>query len=83
VEVALEVEAPTEATVVAATVIRDNQGAPTGAPLIVRLPDGRQMAAAPADDDVVATVGQRDVPGLVGSPVVVEAGAARYRLATG
>jgi acetyl-CoA C-acetyltransferase len=83
VEVALEVDAPTEATVVAATVIRDYQGAATGAPLIVRLPDGRQMAVAPADDDVVTTVGQLDVPGLVGSPVVVEAGAARYRLATG
>jgi acetyl-CoA C-acetyltransferase len=83
VEVALEVDAPTEAVVVAATVIRDYQGNATGAPLIARLPDGRQMAVAPADDEVIDAVGQLDVPGLVGGPLVVEAGAARYRLATG
>ncbi len=83
VATALEVDAPTPATVVAATVIRDNEGAPTGAPLIAQLPDGRHMALAAADDEVVAAVGALDVPGLVGSPVVVQAGAARYRLATG
>jgi acetyl-CoA C-acetyltransferase len=83
VEVALEVDTPTAAVVVAATVIRDSQGDATGAPLIVRLPDNRQMAVAPAHDDVVAAMGHLDVPGLVGSPVVVEAGAPRYRLATG
>jgi acetyl-CoA C-acetyltransferase len=83
VEVALEVDTPIEAVVVAATVIRDYQGNATGAPLIVRVPDNRQMAVAAADDDVVAAVGHLDVPGLVGSPVVVEAGAPRYRLATG
>ena len=73
-EVALEVDEPTRATVVAATVIRDDQGAPTGAPLLARLPDGRHMALAPADDEVTGAVGQTDVPGLVGSPIVVEPG---------
>jgi acetyl-CoA C-acetyltransferase len=83
VEVALEVAEPTPATVIAATVIRDDQGAPTGAPLLARLPDGRHMALAPADDEVTATLGHMDIPGLVGSPIVVEPGEARYRLATG
>ncbi len=83
VDVALEVDEPTRATVVAATVIRDDQGAPTGAPLLARLPDGRHMALAPADDEVTGAVGQTDVPGLVGSPIVVEPGVARYRLPTG
>ncbi|MGO8872545.1 MAG: acetyl-CoA acetyltransferase [Acidimicrobiales bacterium] len=81
--VALKVEAPTTATVVAVTVVRDSDGEPVGAPLFARLPDGRRMALAPADDEVVRAMGQLDVPGLVGSPVVVAAGAPRYRLATG
>jgi acetyl-CoA C-acetyltransferase len=82
-QVALEVDAPTPATVVAVTVIRDAGGDPTGAPLIARLPDGRHMALAPADDEVTREVGELDVPGLVGEPVVVQGGAARYRLAVG
>jgi acetyl-CoA C-acetyltransferase len=82
-EVALDVAEPTPATVIAATVIRDDQGAPTGAPLLARLPDGRQMALAPADDEVSATLGHLDIPGLVGSSIVVEPGEPRYRLATG
>ncbi len=82
VEVALEVETPTTATVVAATVIRDTQGAATGAPMLVALPDGRHMALMAADDDTVGAVGRLDVPGLVGSSVVVDPGAPRYRLPT-
>jgi acetyl-CoA C-acetyltransferase len=82
-EVALEVDEPTTATVVAATVIRDNQGNPTGAPVIAVLPDGRQMALAPADDQVVAAVGAIDVSDVVGSTLIVEPGEARYRLASG
>ena len=82
-DVALEVDTSTAATVLAATVVRDNDGAAVGAPLIVRLPDGRQMAVAPADDEVTAVMGGQDAPGLVGAPVVVEAGPARYRLPTG
>ncbi len=82
VPVALEVDSPTPATVIAATVIRDSEGTPTGAPLLARLPDGRHMAVAPADDEVVEAVGHLDIPGLVGAPIVVQGGAARYRLAT-
>jgi acetyl-CoA C-acetyltransferase len=83
VDVALGVDAATPATVVAATVVRDNEGAATGAPLIARLPDGRHMAVAPADEEVTRTMGGLDVPGLVGAPIVIQAGAARYRLPNG
>ncbi len=83
VEVALEVEEPITATVVATTVERDGEGRPTSAPLIARLPDGRQMALAAADEDTLEAMGAIDVPGSVGTPVVVQAGPARYRLATG
>jgi acetyl-CoA C-acetyltransferase len=83
VEVALEVEERTSATVLAATVIRDGQGKPAGAPVIARLPDGRQMAVAAADAEVTAAVGATDVPGLVGSSIFVEPGEARYRLTSG
>jgi acetyl-CoA C-acetyltransferase len=82
VEVALEVETPTTASVIAATVIRDGQGAATGAPMLVALPDGRHMALMAADDDTLTAVGQLDVPGLVGSSVVVDPGGPRYRLPT-
>ncbi len=78
--VALAVDRPTSATVAAATVVRDYDGTPTGAPLIVRLPDGRQMALSAADDGVVKEIGRLDVPGLVGTEVVVQRGTARYRL---
>jgi acetyl-CoA C-acetyltransferase len=83
VETALEVDETTPATVVAVTVVRDNDGAATGAPLIARLPDGRHMALAAADDEVVGELGGLDVPGLVGTEVVVQPGPARYRLAEG
>ena len=70
VEVALEVDEPTRATVIAATVIRDDQGTPTGAPLLARLPDGRHMALAPADDEVTAAVGDRPTfPASSGSSI--------------
>jgi acetyl-CoA C-acetyltransferase len=83
VETVLEVDEATPATIVATTVIRDNDGAPTGAPVIARLDDGRQMALAPADDEVTGAMGEQDVPGLVGGVVVVQPGGARYRLAAG
>ena len=72
---------PASATVVAATVWRDNDGTAAGAPVVARLADGRQMAVSPADDEVVAAMGDTDMPGLIGGPVVVQAGAPRYRLA--
>ena len=65
---------------VAATVWRDNDGTAAGAPVIARLADGRHMALAPADDDVVTAMGATDVPGLVGGSVIVQAGEPRYRL---
>jgi acetyl-CoA C-acetyltransferase len=83
VAVALEVSERTSATVVAATAVRDGEGNPTGAPVIARLPDGRQMALAAADPEVIAAVGATDVPGLVGSSIWVEPGEARYRLPSG
>jgi acetyl-CoA C-acetyltransferase len=45
IEVALEVDAAIEATIVAVTIIRDRSGLPSGAPAIVSLPDGRHMAS--------------------------------------
>jgi acetyl-CoA C-acetyltransferase len=79
--VALEVDGETPATVVAATVIRDGDGTPTGAPVFARLADGRRMALTPADDAELAAVGATDVAGLVGSDLVVLPGGPRYRLA--
>ena len=80
VNVAEEVTDPTTATVVAATVVRDHDGSATGAPLIARLPDGRHVAAGPVDDEVTAAMGELDIPGVVGTDVVIEGGPPRYRL---
>jgi acetyl-CoA C-acetyltransferase len=82
---ALEVEEPTAAVVVAATVVRGGDGTEgigpaTAAPAIVRLPDGRQMAVSPIDEHVLDEVGGRDVPGLVGTDLLVQPGPPRYRL---
>ena len=64
--------------------VRDAHGAPTGAPLIARLPDGRQMALAPADDEASLKSAHSTCPGLVGRlGVVVQSRPARYRLAVG
>jgi len=82
-EIALEVDQPTVATVVGATVARDRDGQPQSAPLVATLPDGRRMALAAADQEVLDSIDGIDVPALVGEPVVVQPGAARYRLATG
>jgi acetyl-CoA C-acetyltransferase len=82
VEVALEVDQPTVATVVGATVVRDGEGTPQSAPLIATLPDGRHMALAAADQETLGSIAGMDVPAMVGEPVVVQPGAARYRLAT-
>jgi acetyl-CoA C-acetyltransferase len=81
VEVAESIDAPQSASVVAATVWRDNDGTAAGAPVVARLADGRHMALAPADDEVVVAMGATDMPGLVGGSVVVQPGEPRYRLA--
>jgi acetyl-CoA C-acetyltransferase len=80
VEVALGVDGPTDATVVAVTVVRDHDGSASAAPMIARLADGRQVAAAPADDQVAAAMGGLDTPTLVGTGVVVDGEPPRYRL---
>lgn len=82
-DVALELDAaaPTPATVVAATVIPDHEGAATGAPVIARLLDGRHVAAAPADAEVLSAMSDADVAGMVGTPIAVEGSPPRYRLA--
>jgi acetyl-CoA C-acetyltransferase len=69
-EVALEVPEPTVATVVAATVARDRDGRPSAAPVVARLADGRQVAAA-AGPDALAAAGELDVARLVGERVTV------------
>jgi acetyl-CoA C-acetyltransferase len=84
VDIALGIDSaagPTTATVVAATVLRDHEGAATGAPVIARMLDGRHIAAAPADDDVISAAGEQDVPGMVGTRIVVDGNPPRYRLA--
>ncbi len=58
----------------------DGLGKPVGAPVIARLPDGRHLACIPADDEVLAAMGDRDVPGLVGTDLFVQPGPPRYRL---
>jgi acetyl-CoA C-acetyltransferase len=83
VPTALEVDEEQVAAIVAATVVRDHDGAATAAPVIARLSDGRHMALAAEDDEVVVAMGALDVPGLVGGSVVVRPGPARYRLAAG
>jgi acetyl-CoA C-acetyltransferase len=81
-DVAVELEpGATPATVIAATVIRDHDGAATGAPVIAHLLDGRHVAAAPADADVVSALSDADVPGMVGTQIAVEGNPPRYRLA--
>ena len=75
-------DAPEPATVVAATVWRDNDGTAAGAPVIARLADGRQMAVSPADDEVRGGHGRPPTsPASIGGSVVVQAGEPRYRLA--
>jgi len=74
------VGAPETATVVAATVWRDTDGSAAGAPVVARLASGGQMALSPADDEVLAAMGEEDLPGLIGGDVVVQAGEPRYRL---
>ncbi len=68
-------EARGRAVVVAATVALGRDGAVSAAPVIARLPDGSQVAAAAAPD-VLGSVAGRD---LVGTPVEVSGTPLRYR----
>jgi len=69
----LAAEGDGPALVVASTVVAGRDGAPTGAPAIVRLPDGRQLAVAVEDDELPALAGRN----LVGTTVQVRG--TRYR----
>ena len=65
------------AVVVASTVVAGPGGAVSAAPVIARLPDGRQIAAAAAPDELAALAGRN----LVGDRIVVSGSPPRYRLA--
>ena len=65
---------------VTAAPVVDHVGAPETATVVARLASGGQMALSPADDEVLAAMGEEDLPGLIGGDVVVQAGEPRYRL---
>jgi acetyl-CoA C-acetyltransferase len=71
-------EDPSEAIVVASTIVHGPDGAPSGAPVIARLADGRHVAAALAEGEDGAGLAGRN---LVGEQVVVSGSPPRYRLA--
>ena len=75
VELALDAVGP--ATVIASTVVAGRHGKVQAAPVIARLPDGRQLAAA-AEDDELASLGGRN---LVGETIVVSGPLPRFRMA--
>jgi acetyl-CoA C-acetyltransferase len=75
VPVALEAEGA--ATVVAATVAYGPTGEPTAAPVICRLDDGRQAAAAARVEDLASLAGRS----IVGERVILEGKPLTYRLA--
>lgn len=74
VAVATEAEGP--AVVVASTVVAGPDGRASAAPVIARLPDGRQVVAAAAADELGALGGRN----LVGDGIVVSGAPPRYRL---
>jgi acetyl-CoA C-acetyltransferase len=74
---AVATEADGPAVVVASTVVAGPGGAVSAAPVIARLPDGRQIAAGAAPDELAALAGRN----LVGDRIVVSGSPPRYRLA--
>lgn len=75
VEVAVDVVGP--ATVIASTVVMGRHGAPQAAPVLARLDDGRQVAAAAEEDELAALAGRN----LVGERVFVSGPLPRFRMA--
>jgi hypothetical protein len=73
--VATEADGP--AVVAASTVVVGPGGAVSAAPVIARLPDGRQIAAAAAPEEELAALAGRN---LVGDRIVVSGTPPRYRL---
>jgi acetyl-CoA C-acetyltransferase len=75
---AVATEAQGPAVVVAATIVHGAGGAVSAAPVIARLPDGRQMAAA-AEPDELAHLADHE---LVGLRIEVSGTPPRYRMST-
>jgi acetyl-CoA C-acetyltransferase len=74
--VAVAMEAHDRAEVVASTVVAGPDGAVSAAPVIARLPDGRQIAAAAAPGELSALAGRN----LVGDQIEVSGAPPRYRV---
>lgn len=74
-EVAADAVGP--ATVVASTVVSGRDGRPQAAPVIARLDDGRQVAAAAEDEELAALAGRN----LVGERVLLAGPLPRFRMA--
>ncbi len=70
-------EAESDAVVVAATAVTGRGGTVTAAPVIARLPDGRQIAAAAVPDELAGLAGDE----LVGRRIEISGTPPRYRLA--
>ncbi len=77
VVVAGEVGGRAGATVLASTVVAGPDGSPAAAPVIARLDDGRQVAAAAEETELAGLAGLS----LVGHRVEVSGGPPRYRVA--
>ncbi len=65
------------ATVIASTVVAGRDGAPQAAPVVARLDDGRQVAAAAQEDELAGLAGRN----LVGQRVFVSGPGPRFRMA--
>jgi acetyl-CoA C-acetyltransferase len=74
-EMAINVLGP--ATVIASTVVIGRHGAPQAAPVVARLDDGRQVAAAAEDDELAGLAGRN----LVGERIFVSGPLPRFRMA--
>lgn len=75
--VELAVDAVGPATVIASTVVMGRSGSVQAAPVVARLPDGRQVAAAAEDDELASLAGVN----LVGANIVVSGPLPRFRMA--
>jgi acetyl-CoA C-acetyltransferase len=74
-DVAAEALGP--ATVIASTVVAGRSGLPSAAPVLARLDDGRQVAAAAEEEELPALAGRN----LVGERILVSGPLPRFRMA--
>lgn len=65
------------ATVVASTVVSGRDGGPSAAPVVARLGDGRQVAAAAEDEELAGLAGRN----LVGERILLSGPLPRFRMA--